>query len=58
MARNIQRPLRERVMFGGSLDLAILSGPLALQRAKRFWWSGFMRLSVLVGQVLFDCHQR
>ncbi|MBD0864929.1 MAG: hypothetical protein GDA36_04610 [Rhodobacteraceae bacterium] len=29
--------LRERVMFGGSVDLAILSGPLALHRAKRFW---------------------
>ncbi|MBD0866258.1 MAG: hypothetical protein GDA36_12065 [Rhodobacteraceae bacterium] len=32
-------------MFGGSVDLAILSGPLALQRAKqwakRFGWSGY-----------------
>jgi len=38
-------------MFGESLDLAILSDPLALhrakQRAKRFWWSGFTRLPVL-----------
>ncbi|MBD0864883.1 MAG: hypothetical protein GDA36_04370 [Rhodobacteraceae bacterium] len=49
-------------MFGGSFDLATLSGPLAfslaLQRAKRFWWSGFTRLPVFAGQVLPDCHQR
>ena len=25
-----RKPLRERVMFGGNVDLAILSGPLAL----------------------------
>ncbi|MBD0866028.1 MAG: hypothetical protein GDA36_10740 [Rhodobacteraceae bacterium] len=28
-------------MFGGSVDLAILSDSLALHRAKRFWWSGY-----------------
>ncbi|MBD0864911.1 MAG: hypothetical protein GDA36_04520 [Rhodobacteraceae bacterium] len=32
-------------MFGGSVNWAILSDPLALQRAKqlarRFWWSGY-----------------
>jgi len=28
-------------MFGGSFYLAILSDPLALHRAKRFWWSGY-----------------
>ena len=28
-------------MFGGNVDLAILSGPLALHRARRFWWSGY-----------------
>ncbi|MBD0864512.1 MAG: hypothetical protein GDA36_02310 [Rhodobacteraceae bacterium] len=28
-------------MFGGSCDLAILSSPLALHRAKWFWWSGY-----------------
>ncbi|MBD0865843.1 MAG: hypothetical protein GDA36_09705, partial [Rhodobacteraceae bacterium] len=28
-------------MFGECFDLAILSGPLALHRAKRFWWSGY-----------------
>ena len=36
-----QRPLHERVMFGERVDWAILSGPLALHRAKRFWWSGY-----------------
>ncbi|MBD0866117.1 MAG: hypothetical protein GDA36_11235 [Rhodobacteraceae bacterium] len=29
-------------MFGGSFDLAILSGPMVLQRAKRFWWSDYL----------------
>ena len=32
----IIRPLRDSVIFGERLDLAILSGPLAIQRAKRF----------------------
>ncbi|MBD0865729.1 MAG: hypothetical protein GDA36_09075 [Rhodobacteraceae bacterium] len=33
-------------MFGGNFDLAILSDPLALQRAKRFWWSGYAIVGV------------
>jgi len=36
-------------MFGESFDLAILPDPLALHRAKRFWWLGFMRLPVFAG---------
>ncbi|MBD0864677.1 MAG: hypothetical protein GDA36_03240 [Rhodobacteraceae bacterium] len=28
-------------MFGGSFDLVILFGPMALHRTKRFWWSGY-----------------
>ena len=35
-ARRFPRPLRDSVMFGGSFDLAMLSGPMALHRAKRF----------------------
>ncbi|MBD0864634.1 MAG: hypothetical protein GDA36_03005 [Rhodobacteraceae bacterium] len=50
-------------MFGGSFDRAILSGPLALHRAKRFWWSGYVIAGVcgLRGgslQVLPDCRYR
>ncbi|MBD0866541.1 MAG: hypothetical protein GDA36_13625 [Rhodobacteraceae bacterium] len=37
-------------MFGGSFDLAILSGPLALHRAKRFWWSGLCDCRCLRGR--------
>ncbi|MBD0866270.1 MAG: hypothetical protein GDA36_12125 [Rhodobacteraceae bacterium] len=47
-------------MFGGSSDLAILSGPLALP-GLTVWQGGFgglvMRLPVFTGQVLPDCHQ-
>ena len=31
-----KRPLHDSGMFGGSFNLAILSGPLALHRARRF----------------------
>ena len=36
-----KKPLRDRVIFGGSFDLAILSGTPTLDRAKRFWWSSY-----------------
>ncbi|MBD0866172.1 MAG: hypothetical protein GDA36_11575 [Rhodobacteraceae bacterium] len=53
-------------MFGGSFDLAVLSGPLALQRtkqlAKRFCWSGCdcrcLRGEGRPPQVLPDCRHR
>ncbi|MBD0864700.1 MAG: hypothetical protein GDA36_03365 [Rhodobacteraceae bacterium] len=35
-------------MFGGRCDLAILSGPLALQRAKRFWWFGYAIAAIAI----------
>ncbi|MBD0866420.1 MAG: hypothetical protein GDA36_12935 [Rhodobacteraceae bacterium] len=45
--------MHSNIIFCESLDLAILSGSLALhrakQRAKRFWWFGFMRLPVFAG---------
>ncbi|MBD0866381.1 MAG: hypothetical protein GDA36_12725 [Rhodobacteraceae bacterium] len=43
-------------MFGESFDLAILSGPLALQRAKqrakRFWWSGYA-IAIIANRAFF-----
>ncbi|MBD0864328.1 MAG: hypothetical protein GDA36_01340 [Rhodobacteraceae bacterium] len=49
------------MIFGGSFDLAILSGPLALA-GHYIGQSGFgglvMRLPVLAGQVLPDRHHR
>jgi len=45
----IQRPLRDSVMFDGSFDLAILSGPLDLTSGKAGFGSLVMRLSVFVG---------
>jgi len=54
-----QRPLRERVTSGGSFDLATLSGPLALQRVKRFWWSGYAITGVCgVRVILFAAPRR
>ncbi|MBD0866438.1 MAG: hypothetical protein GDA36_13035 [Rhodobacteraceae bacterium] len=49
-------------MFGGSFDWAILSSPLALQRVKRFGWSGYAvsgvcRLRGGTTQVLPDYHR-
>ncbi|MBD0866631.1 MAG: hypothetical protein GDA36_14130 [Rhodobacteraceae bacterium] len=46
-------------MFGGSFDLAILSAPLALHRARRFWWSGYAIAGVCgVRVMLFAAHRR
>ena len=48
-------------MFGGSFDLATLSGLLALPgftAGKAVLGGWVMRLPVFAGQVLPDCHQR
>ncbi|MBD0865677.1 MAG: hypothetical protein GDA36_08795, partial [Rhodobacteraceae bacterium] len=48
-----------RVIFDGSFDLAILSDPLALKRAKRFWWSGYAIAGVCgVRVILFAAPRR